>query len=458
MPRLPGPSPISLVRRGLVLFGLILRGARLYGYWFWATHGSRFHRRGEAEWIERQRAFARAFVDAANRLRGGLIKIGQVASLRVDVMPDAVTDELARLQDRVEPHPFHEIAARVEAELGSPIEERFDRFEPVPLAAASLGQVHRARATDGRDLAVKVLYPGIERAVAVDLAMTKLALWLFNFVVIAELMPVYRELRDTLLGEMDYIQEGRAAEEIGGSLAREPDLAAHIRVPEIHWDLTSRRVLSMEFLEGSKINDRAAVAAAGVELDDLVVWVTRAFLHMIFRDGFFHCDPHPGNLMVGSDGRIGLVDFGMHRRIAPVVLASVRKNVLASVLRDSDLYAESLVDGGMIQARDVPAAKAIAELSFDPAYYNLTPRELTQIDFGEYFRRMRSHLKGIRSFCVPDGLVMCSRAISLLYGLMAELAPGIRPLDVLGPYVFEFLAGDAAAKGNGDVSRASKTV
>ncbi|MCH8320561.1 MAG: hypothetical protein IH790_06375, partial [Acidobacteria bacterium] len=92
---------------------------------------------------------------------------------------------------------------------------------------------------------------------------------------------------------MDYIQEGRAAEEIGGSLAREPDLAAHIRVPEIHWDLTSRRVLSMEFLEGSKINDRAAVAAAGVELDDLVVWVTRAFLHMIFRDVVYQTDIRP---------------------------------------------------------------------------------------------------------------------------------------------------------------------
>ncbi len=453
-----GPSPISLVHRGLVLFGLILRGVHLYAYWIWVSRGSRFHGLGDDDWLERQRRFARAFVDAATRLRGGLIKIGQVASLRVDVMPDGVTDELARLQDRVEPHPFAEIAARVEAELGAPIGEQFEAFEPVPLAAASLGQVHRARAKDGRDLAVKVLYPGIERAVAVDLAMTRLALWLIDFVLIAEMMPVYRELRDTLLGEMDYIQEGRAAEEIGGSLARDPELARHIRVPTIYWDLTSRRVLSMEFLEGAKINDSAAVAATGLKLDDLVVWVTRAFLHMIFRDGFFHCDPHPGNLMVGPDGRIGLVDFGMNRRIDPVVLASVRKNVLASVLRDANLYAESLVDGGIIQPRDLPVAREIAKLTFDPAYFNLTPQEMARIDFGEYFRRMRSHLKKIRSFCVPDGLVMCSRAISLLYGLMAELAPGLRPLDVLGPYVFEFLAGGGATQRNAGVSQASKTV
>ena len=114
-----GPSPISLVHRGLVLFGLILRGVHLYAYWIWVSRGSRFHGLGDDDWLERQRRFARAFVDAATRLRGGLIKIGQVASLRVDVMPDGVTDELARLQDRVEPHPFDEIAARVEAELGA---------------------------------------------------------------------------------------------------------------------------------------------------------------------------------------------------------------------------------------------------------------------------------------------------------------------------------------------------
>ena len=200
------------------------------------------------------------------------------------------------------------------------------------------------------------------------------------------------------------------------------------------------------------------MAGTGLKLDDLVVWVTRVFLHMLFRDGFFHCDPHPGNLMVGPDGRIGLVDFGMNRRIDPVVLASVRKNVLASVLRDANLYAESLVEGGIIQPRDLPVAREIAKLSFDPAYFNLTPQELAQIDFGEYFRRMRSHLKQIRSFCIPDGLVMCSRAISLLYGLMAELAPGLRPLDVLGPYVFEFLAEGTATPRTAGVSPASKTV
>jgi ubiquinone biosynthesis protein len=271
-------------------------------------------------------------------------------------------------------------------------------------------------------------------------------------------MQVYRELRESLLGEMDYLREGRAGEEIAANLARDPELAARVRVPRVHWDLTTRRVLCMEFIEGVKINDAAAVAALGARVPDLVLWISRAFLHMIFRDGFFHCDPHPGNLMVTLDGRIGIVDFGMNRRIAPEVLAAVRKNVLASVWRDPDLYAASLVEAGMIGPADIPVVKEIAQLSFDPAYYNLTPEEIMKIDFGEYFRRMRGHLKRIRSFRLPDGLVMWSRAISLLYGLLVELAPGARPLDVLGPFVAEFLQGGPPAASNIGVSPPSNSV
>jgi len=456
MQRRDAPTLASLGRRAGVLLGLIASACAL---WLHAWLVGRGWLRGDpARSLDRQRRFTRRFVEAAMRFRGGLIKLGQVASLRVDVMPAVITDELARLQDRVEPHPFAEIRAQVESELGAPLGARFAVFETEPLASASLGQVHRARTLDGRDVAVKVLYPGIERSVAVDLAMTKLALWLFDWIAIADLMQVYRELRDSLLGEMDYVREARAGEEIASNLARDAQLAARVHVPRIYWDLTTRRVLAMEFLQGVKINDPGAVAALGARVPDLVLWISRAFLHMMFRDGFFHCDPHPGNLMVIDGERIGIIDFGMHRRIAPDVLAAVRKNVLASVRRDPDLYAASLVEAGMVGQGDVEAVKALAKLGFDPAYYNLTPQEMLNIDFGEYFRQMRGHLKRIRSFRLPDGLVMWSRAISLLYGLLVELAPGVRPLDVLGPFVVEFLQGGPAAPVNFGVCPASKTV
>lgn len=441
--------------RFFVLLGLIGRAAWLYLRL--ALHGRGIWRGRDAALIEQQARFARRFVAVANRFRGGLIKLGQVASLRVDVLPDAVTDELARLQDRVEPHPFQEIASQIEHELGAPAHECFTGFESVPMASASLGQVHRAQSRDGEALAVKVLYPGIERSVGVDLMGTKIGLWLFNFVAVADLMQVYRELRESILGEMDYLREGRAAEEVARNLLQDPEVAAHVRVPRIHWETTTRRVLTMEFLPGRKINETAALEEWGVDREQIVLWASRAFLHMMFRDGFFHCDPHPGNLLVDREGRIGIVDFGMNQRMSSQVLGAIRKNVLASVSRDVDLYAESLLDIGVVRAEDVPALKEVARISFDPAYFNLTPQEMARLDFGWYFTRMRAQMKRIKSFQLPEGIVMWSRAITLLYGLTAELAPGLRPLDVIGPYVLEFLQGrphpPGMADGGGDTIR-----
>lgn len=435
---LPGPRPVALAHRFVVLLGLIGRAAVLYLRL--VADGRRWWRLPAAHRVEIQRRFAARFVRVAMRFRGGLIKVGQVASLRIDVVPEEVTDELARLQDRVDPHPFSEIAAQIEHELGRPVDALFAAFERAPLASASLGQVHRARDHAGRKLAVKVLYPGIERQVAVDLAATRIGLWLFNWLVVPDLMQVYRELRRTIHGEMDYVREGRAAEEVAANLGRDPQVAERVRVPAIHWETTTRRVLTMEFLEGTKVNDTATLEAWGLDVDDVVTWATRSFLHMMLRDGFFHCDPHPGNLLVDREGRLGIVDFGMNARVSPELREALRKNVLASIRRDPEAYVDSLLEAGFLKARDRAAAVELAKIGFDPRYYNLTPAEAMKIDLGEYLGEMRANMKKIESFQLPEGVVMLGRAINLLYALALELAPGIRPLEVVGPYVMEFMA------------------
>jgi ubiquinone biosynthesis protein len=276
--------------------------------------------------------------------------------------------------------------------------------------------------------------------------MARLALWLFDFVTVADLREVHRQLRDSLRGEMNYLREGRAAEEIARNLAQDRELAEHVRVPSIHWDLTTERVLAMEFIDGAKINDADGIARLGVSRDDLVAWAGRAFLHMMFRDGFFHCDPHPGNLIVDRDGRIAIIDFGMNERLTPVLLEAVREHLRASVLRDPGRYARSLVAAGAIDARDAPVAVEIAALAFDPALYNLTPQEVAELDFARHFRRMRAQMVRLSAFRLPPGVVMWSRALSVLYGLVVELAPGLRPLDLFGPYVMEFLQDPADAE------------
>lgn len=442
-----GPSAATLLHRAIVLAGLIAEAAFLYARYALAR---RLHWQGGRVDEARFARFAARFVRVATRFRGGLIKLGQVASLRVEVLPESITDELAKLRDRVEAHPWDEIDAQLRSELGEAPEASFSSFERQPIAAASLGQVHRATAADGRDLAVKVLYPGVERSVAIDLAMTRIALWLFDFVTIADLAHVHRQLRDSILGEMDYLREGRAAEEMGGNLAEDPELRAHVRVPEIHWDLSTRRVLAMEFIDGVKIDELDA-DGAGLSREEVVLWASRAFLHMMFRDGFFHCDPHPGNMIVEPSGRLAIIDFGMNERLSPAMLAAVRRNVLASVTRDAELFAQSLVESGAIEARDVPVVRELAEFSFEPEMYNLTPQEMLNVDFGETFRRSRELMSRLKSFRLPDGIVMWWRATSVLYGLMLELAPGLRPLEVFGPYVLAFMSGqtkpDATASG-----------
>ncbi len=434
-----GPSLFSLVSRALVLLTLILRAAWLY--LIYRVHRQGWIERGDDWLIARYADFAARFVLIASEFRGGLIKLGQVASLRVDVIPDAMTEQLVRLQDRVPAHPFPEIAHQIEKELGRPPREVFAEIGETPVASASLGQVHRARDHQGRDVAVKVLYPGVERSVAVDLRMAKLALWLFNPFVPPDLMSIHAQLAASIRGEMDYLAEGRAAERVRENLSADAALFAQLRLPRIDWETTARRVLTMEFIEGDKINEREALEARGIDVPAAVELATRAFLHQMFRDYFFHCDPHPGNLLVDLEGRVAIIDFGMNQAIEPEIMDAIRQNVLAAVTRNEDLWVDSMVQIGILREEDREAARELAQMSFDPAYYNLTPSELSELDFGDYFAKIREHMWMLRSFRMPDGLVSWGRAFSLLYGLAAEFAPGIRPLDLVGPYVLGFLQG-----------------
>lgn len=445
-----GPSLHMLTIRFAVLLGLVVQAAWIYLRYWLDDRGA--VRAAEGALAASMQRFAVRFVGIAGRYKGGLIKLGQVASLRVDVLPAEVSAELAKLQDRVAAHPLGEMRAQIEHELGGRLEDHFAAFSSEAIAAASLGQVHEARLLTGERVAVKVLYPRVERSVAVDLAAARVGLWLFDFVTVADLDSVYAQVRDSIRGEMDYVAEGHAAEEIARNLAADPELARRTRVPAIYWGATRTRVLTMEFVEGVKINDHAALAARGIDPREVATWAARAFLHQMFRDGFFHCDPHPGNLLVDEAGRIGILDFGMHKRLEPRVLTLLRESLLATVSRDPVRYARAFLVAEMIRPEDLATVEEIGRISFDPKYFNLTPKELAQIDLGVYVSRMRTQMKRVKSFQIPDGLVLWGRAFGLLLGLASELAPGIRPMDIVGPYVIRFLGAPPARAGAAGVS------
>ncbi len=252
---------------------------------------------------------------ALKALGPSFIKLGQTLATRADLLGEEVAADLSRLQDRLPPFPGEQARAIVEREFGRPLDELFASFDDMPVAAASIAQVHFAVTAAGEPVAVKILRPGIVGAFARDL---DLFLWLADLAErlqpgLRRLRPVevVRTLADTVRFEMDLRFEAAAASELGENFAADPDF----RVPRVDWQRTSQRVLTLERVSGIRVDDRDALIAAGHDMDDILAKAARTFFNQVFRDGFFHADMHPGNLFIDAGGGIVAVDFGIMGRL-----------------------------------------------------------------------------------------------------------------------------------------------
>ena len=252
---------------------------------------------------------------AFETLGPSFIKLGQALSVRSDLLGEDVAEDLSSLQDRLPPFDAAEARATVEAELGRPLHELFARFDNEPIAAASIAQVHYAETTDGNPVAVKVLRPGIEAAFERDIALFE---WLAGLV--EQTRPSLRRLkprevvatfRETVRLEMDLRMEAAAASEFAECVSDDPN----VRVPKVDWLRTSRRVMTLERIDGIPVDERDRLIAAGHDLDAIVAHAAETFFIQVFRNGFFHADMHPGNLFVDDAGRLVMVDFGIMGRV-----------------------------------------------------------------------------------------------------------------------------------------------
>jgi predicted unusual protein kinase regulating ubiquinone biosynthesis (AarF/ABC1/UbiB family) len=271
-------------------------------------------KRKEARYRRQDARAARLLYRCAVRMQGMLIKACQFIGTRADVLPDAWVNTLAVLHDRVPPRPFPIVRARIERELGRPLEAVFAEFDPTPIAAASLAQVHAARLHDGRRCAVKVQYPAIEGIVHADLRnlafILRVLAWLehdFDFRILT------REAFKYIPMELDFEHEADNCETIARNLAARSDVV----VPRIYREFSTRRVLVMELLEGIKITDVAALERAGIDKHAVAQTLMEVFCEQVLRDGFFHADPHPGNVMVQAGPRLVLLDFGLAKDFPP---------------------------------------------------------------------------------------------------------------------------------------------
>jgi predicted unusual protein kinase regulating ubiquinone biosynthesis (AarF/ABC1/UbiB family) len=383
-----------------------------------------------ARWRAQHRRNAEELYAAAVELQGLILKGAQWLGARPDLLPGPSVEVLARLQDRVPARPHAVIRRVVERELGRPLGTVFASFAKAPVASASLAQVHEARLLDGRRVAVKVQYPEIAALVREDLRSLRFVLRALARVENEfEWEPLLDELGDSVPRELDFEQEAHAAERIARDLTARRD----VRIPAVVWEWTRRRVLVMEYVEGIRIGDADALRAAGIEPRLVARTLLEVFAEQLLVHGFFHADPHPGNLRVEPNGRLVLLDFGLTKELPEDFRAAVLE--LAGALlggRHERLAPALLRLGFATRSGRSEALAGIAELLAGAAAElrargRLDPATLERLR-GELPERIRRD-PIVR---VPSHLVLVGRALGLLSGQLTQLGADVDLLPILG--------------------------
>lgn len=372
---------------------------------------------------------------AFEELGATFIKLGQILSTRTDLLSSDYQAEFAKLQDQAPPVPADVIQAVVVAELQRPIETVFAAFELEPLAAASIGQAHAATLPDGQEVVVKVRRPGIVEQIEKDLeilqnlAVTASHRW--EFADQYDVVGLAQEFAQTLRAELDYIREGRNAERFAANFAQ--DQTVHI--PRIFWDTTTSRVLTLERIRGNKVNDWAGLEAAGIDRQDLAQQLARINLKMLFEDGFFHADPHPGNFFIETGGRIGLIDFGMVGVVDARTQGQLTGILPAITQQKSDRLVDAFLDLGIAQQR---VDRTLLQRDLERLVTRYYGQPLGELSLGQILEDIlttmrRHHLQ------LPSNLALLFKTGVMNEGLVAQIDPTVSLTKLLVPYVERFV-------------------
>lgn len=437
-------------------------GRVVFGFVAWEVVGPRLGLRRLAERTRERRLqrTAARFRVLAIALGGLMIKLGQFLSSRLDVLPRSITNELSGLQDEVPAEELDALLSVATAELGGPLSEHFAWFDEEPLAAASLGQAHRARLRDAdadelgfRDVVVKIQRPHIQQVIEVDLAaLRRVGRWLTRYRPIASRANVpglVEEFAHTSLNEVEYLAEAANAERFAENF----DADARVKVPRIVWELTSRRVLTMEDVSAIKIADHAAITAAGIDRGQVATVLVESYLQQIFRDSFVHLDPHPGNLFVtpitdpapGEPAwKLTFIDFGMMGEVPENLREGLTEALISVGLRDGARAVRSMeilnvilpgADMHLIERASTEVFARFGGMSMDELV-NVPPEEM--IEFAGQFRELVFELP----FQVPEDMLMLGRSVGILSGVATGLEPSFNVWAVLTPYAATLVSGE----------------
>ena len=378
-----------------------------------------------------QRNADQIFALAVN-MRGMLVKMCQIIGTRSDVFPPQYVQTLAKCQDRLPPRTFDVVRAVVEAELGRPLAEVFSEFAEVPVAAASLAQVHAARLIDGTKVAVKVQYPDIDHVIRTDLSASRRVAQIYSRFDRnpMDFLPLLDELQRHLAMELDFRREVASADRVRAAFAGDPTLV----IPTFHPHLCTRRVIVMEFVTGTRVSDKAALTAAGIHVPSLMTGLMRLFNRMILANGFFHADPHPGNILVNpaADGRavFTLLDFGLAKALPEGFGMGLFELMFSMMTFNESAMLRAFRELGFeTKSDDQQTLLVIAR--------RMISRSDTGRFQGEFTEEMTDEMfDGIREnpvVKVPIDFVLVARAFALLSGIAHTLGSRANALDALGP-------------------------
>lgn len=415
-----------------------LSAAKFGFYLWWDSHiatRSPARRDRRAQWL----------VGTLLNLGPTFIKIGQALSTRADLLPIEYVKALSQLQDRVPEFSADQAIAIIESELNSPLHTLYREFDRVPLAAASLGQVHRARLHTGEEVVVKVQRPGLDQLFDLDLKVLDRVVRLSTrYSATArqyDLDAIYQEFAEILYKEVDYVQEAMNADRFRHNFADHP----RIVVPKIYPRYTTKRVLTMEYVPGIKVNDRRSLEAIGIDPKDINHLGICAYLKQLLQDGFFQADPHPGNMAVTLDGRLIFYDFGMMAEVMPINRDQMVKTFFAVLKKDTDEVIHTLTDMGLIEPMsDMTPVRRVLGFLIDR--FTDKPVEL------QAFNNLRNELYTLfekQPFRLPAKMTFIIKALTTLDGVARDLDPQYSLLIAAKPFVKSLVTTAPKYRGSG---------
>ncbi|WP_413467340.1 ABC1 kinase family protein [Pleurocapsa sp. FMAR1] len=363
------------------------------------------------------------------------IKVGQLFSTRGDLFPIEYVEELSKLQDRVPAFPYEQVEETIKSDFGKSINQLFSSFEPTPLAAASLGQVHKAKLHSGEEVVVKVQRPGLKQLFTVDLVILRqIARYFQNhreWGQNRDWLGIYEECCRILWEETDYLHEGRNADTFRRNFRAEN----WVRVPRVYWKYASPKVLTLEYMPGIKISHYEAIEAAGLDRKLLARLGAKAYLQQILNGGFFHADPHPGNIAVATDGSLIFYDFGMMGQIESNIREGLMDTLVGIAQKNSKMVVNSLINlGALVPTGDMTSVRRSIQFMldnfmdkpFEEQSVDAISEDLYDIAYGQPFR-------------FPATFTFVMRAFSTLEGVGKGLDPEFNFMEVAQPYAMKLM-------------------